>query len=527
MNFIEGSLLILFIAILSVPLANRLKMPLEIFLFFGSCLISLMPALPRVKIDPLIVFDLFLPPILFSAAYFTSWKDFKFNLRPIIQLALGLVLFTALMVGIAAKLLLPGFTWAEAFLLGAIVSPTDASAATAIIRKLGAPRRIIVLLEGESLVNDATALILYRFALAAILYGSFSYTNAISSFCILIVGGLLTGLIIAYFAFFILKQLKDIQAETAFTFITAFASYLIAEHCGFSGVIATVTAGVLFGYRIPEFASSAARLNARYTWSTVLFIINGFIFTLIGFQIPTIINELQSYSLSTVITYGVIISLVVILSRLIWIYPSAYIPRKLFPSIARKDPMPSWQMLFTIGWVGMRGIVSLAAVLAVPMINSTDSFSKHLSLLIFITYCVIAVTLILPTVTLPFLIRWLKLEPNDKLREEALARVRTIQDVMISMDILAKEREIPDKIYKEFISHYERKRKIFENQISNTPFSTIPEDYFIYKQLLLAAIEYERTVLNKLRKSGEIHDEIFWQLSEELDIEAMRAKSTI
>ncbi|MFI4938212.1 MAG: Na+/H+ antiporter [Candidatus Berkiellales bacterium] len=525
MNIIEASLFILFIAIISVPIATRLRIPLEIFLFLGSCLISLTPKLPSIKLDPNIVFDIFLPPILFAAAYFSSIKDLKFNLRPIVQLALGLVIFTAVLVAVVAKFLLPDFTWAEAFLLGAIVSPTDASAATSIIRKLGAPKRIIVVLEGESLVNDATALMIYRFSLAAILYGTFSFPHAVESFFILTLGGVVAGLCIAVAAAFVFRQINNTHAETTFTFMTAFAAYLIAEHLGFSGVISTVTAGLYFGIRFPELASSDTKLNANATWSTMLFIINGFAFTLIGFQIPVVLKNIEAYSLTDLIIYGTVISLVVILIRLIWIYPSAYIPRKLFPSIAKKDPMPSTGMLFIIGWAGMRGIVSLAAVLAIPF-NSTEMSNPHLGLLIFITYCVIGTTLLLPTISLPYLIKVFKLaETRDILKEEATARLRIIEEVIKVISAIAKAENISDPVFNEFIKQFERKQRIISTHISETPYSMLTDDYFSLKRLTLLAIKAERETLIRLRKIGEIHDEIFWRLSDELDLEEIRAKS--
>ncbi len=529
MNFIEASIFILFFAIMAVPIANRFRIPLEIFLFIGSCIISFLTRLTAFHINPTVIFDLFLPPILFSAAYFTSWRDFKFNLRPIFQLAFGLVLFIALITAIAAKYILPGLSWPEAFLLGAILSPTDASAATNIIKKFNVPRRLIVLIEGESLINDATALILYRFSLGAILYGSFSFSSAISQFALMSLGGVIIGLCIAIFAVFIVKNIRHTHAETAFTFITAFSSYLIAEHLHCSGVISTVVAGIYFGIHFPEISASQTRLNTKASWDTFLFIINGFIYTLIGFELPTILQNLQVYSWTTLLYYGTAITTVVIAVRLIWIYPSSYLPRALFPTIRRKDPMPSMKILFLIGWIGMRGIVSLAAALAIPRQNIPTALAQHVDLIIFIVYFAVVATLIIPAITLPSLIHLFGIsnasEINEKMQQESKARIKALDEISKAVVTLAQQENIPKQVYQEFINQLERKSKVIQTQADPLPYSLLQEDYMAYKRLLETAIRAEREMLMALRKSGDISDEIFWRLINELDIEEIRSNT--
>lgn len=499
---------------------------MEVFLFAGSCLISLLPGLPDITFNPVIVFDIFLPPILFSAAYFTDWRDFKFNLRPITQLAFGLVLFTTLTIACLAKYFLPGFSWAEAFLLGSIVAPTDAAAATSIVKKIGVPRRFIVILEGESLINDATALILYRFSLGAVLYGAFSLPAAIESFFIMSIGGAAIGMMTSLAAIMIVRHLKDSRAETTFTFLTAFTSYLLAEHLGCSGVISTVVSGIYFGMRFPEIASSHTRVNAKASWGTLIFIINGFIFTLIGFELPHVLSSLKSYSLMELTGYGLLVSFTVIVLRLIWIYPSAYLPRIVFPSIARKDPMPPWQFLFVLGWTGMRGIVSLAAVLAIPHNLPGGEAFPNMNLLIYLTYCVIVTTLIAPAVTLSPLIRWLHLSNGDnKMHEEAVGRVRALEEVMRKIEEIKSRENIPDNVFQIFRSQIDRKLKIVRTQLGDNPYSLLTNDYFAHKKLALAALQAERETLIWLRRKNEIHDEVFHQLLDELDLEDVRAKS--
>jgi CPA1 family monovalent cation:H+ antiporter len=525
-NFIEPAIFILLFAILSVPIATRFHLPLEIFLVIGSCIISLSPWMPTFQLDPHIVFNLFLPPILFYAAYFTSWRDLKFNFRPISLLAFGLVVITMIVVAIISKLVLSEFTWAECFLLGAIISPTDATSATSIIKKLGAPRRIITILEGESLVNDATALILFRFSLAVILGSSFSLPQAAGHFVLVAAGGIILGLVAGGISTYLLPKINSVVAETTFTFITAFTCYLVSESVGVSGIIATVVCGIYCGMRFPEIVSSFTRVNAKASWNTLIFIINGFVFTLIGLELPLVIKNLQADSLSMLILYGLIISVVVIFIRLIWVYPMAYLPRLFFASIEYKDPMPSWKILFLVGWSGMRGIVSLAAALSIPFFLSPGIAFPHRDLIIFITYCVIVVTLIVPTLSLPIILSIFHLtDEEDEMKQEAIARIYAIKNSMKHIEELAHREKIPSEIINDFRKQLSRRLKVVKTQLNEKPYSTLTNEYLALKRLVLTAIESERRTLLELRKSGEIHDEVFHRLSDELDIEEMRTKT--
>lgn len=527
MTFIEAVIFLLLLVTLCVPIATRLQLPLEIFLLAASGVVSLIFSVPNFQINPNIIFTLFLPPILFSAAYFTSWRDFKFNLRPIILMAVGLVLFTACMVAVVMHFLLQTFTWQEGFLLGAIIAPTDATSAVAIIKKLGAPRRLITVLEGESLVNDATALLLFRFSIAAISLGSFSLPHAVGTFFMVSIGGAVIGLGAGLLGERIIRYIKNVQAETTFTFILAFTSYLIAEHLGFSGVISTVVCGICFGLHFPEIASSSTKLNAKSNWRTLIFVINGFVFTLIGLELPNVIKSLQPYSLLTLIIDSSAVISTIILTRLVWVYEVAYLSRKIFPSIARRDPMPSWQFLFTSGWSGMRGIVSLAAALAIPLESATGVAFPQRNLLIFLTYCVIVATLLIPTLTLPLFIRIFKLkeDPEQKLKEEALARIRSLEHVMQKICELKDKEKIPQHIFYEFRKQLERRYNMLKTQLEDTPYSTISDEYQVLKKLTLTAIISEKEILFKLRKSGELDDDVFHLLSDELDMEEIRART--
>ncbi len=526
MTFIEPAIFILLFAILSVPISARFHVPFEIFLVIGSCILSLSPWLPTFQLNPFIVFNLFLPPILFYAAYFTSWRDFKFNFRPISLLAFGLVIFTMSLVAVIAKIVLPEFTWAESFLLGAIVSPTDASSATSIIKKLGAPRRLISILEGESMLNDATALMLFRISLAAILGGSFSFPHVAFHFILITTGGIVLGLMISAISVYILPKIHFVTAETTLTFITAFACYLVGESLGVSGVIATVVGGLYYGRRIPEIASSQMRINANASWNTTLFVINGLVFTLIGLELPMILKNLQFHSTSMLIYYALLISIVVILARIIWVFPMAYLPRLFFPSIARKDPMPSWKTLFVLSWSGVRGIVSLAAALSIPYLTSTGMAFPHRDLILFITYSVIVITLIVPTLTLPIILHLLKLlDEEDELKQEAIARIYSLENSVEYIKELSVKEKIPETVTKDFLKQIDRRHKVIKTQLESAPYSTLSDEHSALTKLMYASIESERKTLITLRKTGEIRDEVFHRLSDELDIEEMRAKT--
>lgn len=527
MNFVEAAIFLLFLASVSVPIANRFQIPHEIFLVIGSCIISLIPGSPFIQLQPTVVFQLFLPPILFYSAYFASWQDLKFNRRPILLLAFGLTIFTSFVVAGAAVLFIPGFTWLEGLLLGSIVSPTDASSAISIIKRIGAPRRLLTLLAGESLINDAAALILFRFTLSALIVGTFSVSGAIIQFFIMSIGGVALGLALGYIAVKLLQWIKAMQAEVTISFITAFSCFLIAERLGLSGVIATVVCGLYFGLQIPSVGSSTTRVNAKSNWNTLIFIINGFIFTIIGLELPFILQHIKEYSVPTLIFYGAIISLVIIVTRIVWMFPAAYLPRLFFRKIVQRDPMPPWQFLVVLGWAGMRGIISLAAALSIPITLTSTGESLHRDLILFLTYCVIVATLLLPTFTLPLLLRSFKLkdDSDELLKEEVMTRINLIEKVMAHITKVAEKENIPCEIFNDFYKQIERRRRTIESQLTETPYSTLSKEYYVIKRLALLATRKERNILLELRKMGKIHDDTFHLLLDEVDLEEVRIRS--
>src|SRR6267154_3568893 len=380
--------LLVAVAVLAL-VARKLTVPYPILFVIGGLLLGLIPKLPKVRLDPELVFLFFLPPLLFPAALFTSWRDFRVNLRPISLLAIGLVLFTTVAVALLAHYFME-LPLAAGFVLGAIISPPDAIAATAIADRLKVPRRIVTILEGESLVNDATALVAYRFAVVAVVTGSFSLAHAGGQFFIVGIGGILIGLAVGWLAEQFHKRVDDAPIEITVSLLTPFVAYLAAERLGVSGVLAVVAAGLYLGWRMPELLTFKTRLQGGPVWEMVEFLLNGFVFILIGLQLPAVLGALSGNSspIHRLVWYALLISLTVILIRIIWVFPATYLPRLIFKKMCKHDPYPNWRHVTIVSWTGMRGVVSLAAALALP-----DNFPVR-DLILFLTFMVILATLV-------------------------------------------------------------------------------------------------------------------------------------
>lgn len=520
------TLIILLGAVFSVVVSAKLGLPLEVLLLLQSLAVSFIPGLPVIQLKPDLVFFIFLPPILFYAAYFTSWRDFKANRRPIALLAIGLVLFTAVAVAAVMKLLIPSMPWPVGFILGAMVSPPDASAATAITRKLGVPRRLVTILEGESLVNDATALVVYRFAIATALTGVFSLSGAAIHFIGIGLGGLAVGTAVGFVALAIVRHIEETRAQTVVSFVAAFGAYLLGETAHVSGVIATVSAGLVFGRRLPLQTNAQTRVESQAAWEFVIFILNAFVFTLIGLQLPQVVSNLSAYSRTELLIYAGAVSLTVVLIRFIWVFPATYIPRWLIPAIARKDPSPSWRAVTVLGWTGMRGIVSLAAALALP--ETTPDFDplSYRSLLIFLTYAVILVTLLGPSLTLPWLLRRLGIHAGDEnQRDETRARIAAIEAALKGLENQTDLTLYPAQYVATMRVRYQRRLETLRSNLSPQAFSPMIAEDQQLRRLLRDLIKWERGAIEDLRRGGEIHDEIFHALARELDLEELRLRS--
>src|SRR5277367_4049342 len=517
--------LLLAVAVLAL-LARKFHIPYPILFVIGGLLLGWIPGLPQVRLNPELVFFLFLPPLLFPAALFTSWRDFRANLRPISLLAIGLVLFTTVAVAYLAHYFMH-LPLAVGFVLGAIISPPDAIAATAIAERLKTPRRIITILEGESLVNDATALVAYRFAVVAVATGSFSLAHASAQFFVVGIGGVLTGLAVGWLAQQFHKRVDDAPIEITVSLLTPFAAYLLAERLGVSGVLAVVTAGLYLGRRMPELLTFKTRLQGGPVWEMVEFLLNGFVFILIGLQLPEVLHVLSGHDIpiEQLVWYALLISLAVILVRILWVFPAAYLPRLLFKNIRQRDPYPSWRHVTLIGWTGMRGVVSLAAALAIPLtIQSGDPFPDR-DLILFLTFIVILATLVVQGLSLPLLIRWLGIKDDGSMEmEERDARLKANQAALARLNEIG-ERD-PAKA-----DALQRLRIEYEDhilQVKGAEFGNAGTSLRLFssefERLSHEALQVERRTILKLRNEDAISDEVLRRIQRDIDLAEARLR---
>lgn len=517
-------IIILLLAVVTAlaQVTDKVRIPYPILLVIAGIGIGMIPGLPVISLDPDVVFLIFLPPVLYAAAWNTSWPDFKDSIRPISLLAIGCVLFTMTIVAAVAHYFIPDFGWVESFVLGAIVSPPDAVAATAATKGLKIPKRIITILEGESLVNDATGLIAYRYAIAAAASGTFIFWLAGINFFYVAGLGIGIGLIMGY-AFFWIHKITPNNAttDTTFTLLAPYAAYLLAEQFHASGVLSVVTAGLFLSPRSSQVFSNRTRLQATAVWDTVIFILNGVIFILIGLQIPIILRHITSNSIGTLFWYGAVVSAAAVLARIIWVFPGTYLPRWLSKDIRTNEPRPSMRNVSIVAWSGMRGIVSLAAALGLPlMVSETKEFPNR-NLIIFLTFCVIFVTLVMQGMTLRKLIQWLGVKSDDQhiISEEEKTRVQLASSVIEHIEenySLGLNDVVLNQIKSKYEIRIQRIRKD-ESQQHMTA-EQIAELHRIQYEL----INRERELILRLRKEGKVSDELVRKIEYELDLEEAR-----
>ena len=511
-------------------LSDKLKISYPILLVISGLLISLIPGIPAITLHPDLVFLIFLPPLLYAAAWNTSWKDFWKLKRPISLLAFGLVFFTSAAVAIVSHAIIPDFSLALGFLLGGIISPPDAIAATSVLQGLKVPKRVTTILEGESLVNDASSLIVFRFALAAIVTGQFHLGTAAQNFALAAIMGIDIGVAIAFIVYYIHRFFPTTPAiDSAITLITPYIMYITAEHFHFSGVLSVVSGGLFLTYRSSELFTYESRISIGGFWETLIFLLNGFVFILIGLQLPLIVKGLGNYSVGEAIGYGVVISVLIIVIRIVWVYPAAFIPRILFKSIREKERRPDAKSIFLIGWSGMRGVVSLASALAVPLTLAGNAF-PHRNLILFITFIVILITLVLQGLSLKPIIRKLNIESNDQEKEklEALSlRIRLAESVLSYLDTNYPDQTQNHDTYKRVRDRYDRMIQITKRNLETNKEEVdgnfLPE----YRQMLLELVHIRRRELNYVRHTGEFSEELIREREWELDLEEARLNNDI
>ncbi|MBI3621642.1 MAG: Na+/H+ antiporter [Nitrospirae bacterium] len=519
---LETIILLLTAVLALTTIARRILIPYPILLVIGGLLLGLIPHLPAFSLDPDLVFLVFLPPILWAAAYFTSWRDFRANARPIGLLAVGLVLATTAAVAAVAHAALPGMGWAAAIALGAIVSPPDAVAATAISRRLHLPHRIVTILEGESLVNDATALILYRAAITAVVSGAFVFSHTLLQFIVAATVGIAAGLLVGMLARWTLRWTHDSFSEIAITLLCPYIAWVLAEQFHASGVLACVAGGLYLRRYFSEIVEPATRIEAKAVWNLLVFLLNGVIFILIGLQLGALIDAVPTGQLGSVIRIGALVSLTAIVVRLIWVPLAAWIPRALSPALRARDPMPPWRSLFLIGWTGMRGIVTLAGALALPLTTAGGAPFPYRAELVLITFSVILATLVVQGLTLTPLIRWFNLEEDRTLeREEMRAREQAATAGLLRLEELAGNNNLVPEQVEQLRVLYDRRRQRYAWPAAIAPDCTTEADE-AFKRLRRETLAAEHRALIELRNQGIISDEVLHKLEHELDVEALR-----
>jgi len=521
-------LVLLILVVALAALAKRLKTPYPLVLVIGGLVLSFVRAGPHVELNPQIVFLVILPPLVFSAAASTPWRDFRYNLASIAMLAFGLVGFTVLGVAAASRWILPGFDWRMGLVLGAVVSTTDTIAATSIAHRLGLSQRVTQILEGESLVNDATGLVALEFSLALLVTGHTpTVIEGIGRFLYLVFGSIAIGLVVGKLIHILELKIIDAPIEITIILIAPYFAYLAAEEARASGVMATVACGLYLGHKSSLYLSRSARLSGEAVWETLTFVLNGFVFLLLGFQLPYILLGIQTHRLGGLLLLGALFSGVVILLRLIWVYPGAalsYFVRQRF--LHQPEPLPNPKTLFIVGWTGMRGVLALAAAMSLPKELQNGEALPERNVMIFLTFCVIFVTLVLQGLTLPPLIRHLGLAGTaGRNREEEEARRAMVEAALAYLEHRREEAEsgiVP--LYDELIRTHRRRLGMLGSDHEGEEQSD-RDDYQRWRELSREVGRIQRATVLLMRNQNKINDEVMRKLERELDLTEARFSS--
>jgi len=510
-------LLLVAVAALSV-LARAIGVPYPILLVLGGLCLGFVPGLPDVELEPDVVLVLFLPPLLYVSAFFTSLRDLRYDLRGISLLAVGLVLATASTIAVIAHEAIEGMSWAVAFTLGAIVSPTDAIAATTVANRVGAPRRVVTVLEGESLLNDASALVLYRVAVAAATGSGFVLWEAGLRFVVGAAGGIPVGLAVGWVVRQLRRRIDDPPAEITLSLFTGYAAYLPAEQLELSGVLAAVTAGIYLGWHATELTTASTRIQTGAVWELVSFLLNATLFVLIGFQLEIVLAEAEGRSARELLGLAALVSLGVIATRYLWFFTMPYLIRALDRRPSQRARRGPWQHRVVLGWAGLRGAVSLAAALALPA-----DFPER-DLILFLTFSVILVTLVLQGLSLPYLIRMLGVRDDGAQdREELVARLEAATAALDELDRLQEQEWTRDETVERMRGLYEFRRRRFEGRRDGD--GALDERSAVYQRMVRQVIGAQRGALLRLRNERVISDEVMRRVERELDLEDTRLDS--
>jgi Na+/H+ antiporter len=507
-----------------LALAPSIRVPYPILLVLAGLALGLLPGVSNVRLPPALVLVAVLPPFLYSEAFFTSLQELKANARSISQLAVGLVLLTTVVVAAVGHVYL-NLSWPAAFVLGAIVAPTDSTAATSVARRLGVPRRIVTVVQGESLINDGIALVAYKSAVAAVVTGSFSLWHAGMSFILNVAGGVAVGLVVGYVVRHVRRRLDDPPVEITISLLTGYLAYLPAELLGVSGVLAAVTVGVYVGWYAPELSSPQQRLQAAAVWEIVVFLLNALLFVLVGLQFPAVLSALGATSTGTLIAYAIVVAGTVVLTRPVWIFAAAHLPRLLWQRLHAPDSHDRWQEDAVVSWMGMRGAVSLAMALALPSATDAGTPFEGRDLIVFLTYAVILATLVLQGVSLPFVIRALELEDDRSAEgEELRARLHAADAAMARLEELLELEQVSSEeaehVRRLYASRRDRFRSLLEGAAQPRKDAVLSENPRLRRELLQA----ERQALLELRRAGEIDDAVMRRVLRDLDLEEVQLR---
>ncbi len=507
------------VALLAI-VARKLRIPYPILLTIGGGVLALIPGLPAIHLDPELVFNLFLPPLIYPAAVYTSWRDFRTNLRPIILLATVLVLVTMAATAYVFHSLV-GLPLAVGFVFGALISPPDAVAALSVTQNLRVPRKIIVILEGESLVNDATSFISFRFAVAAAMTGSFSLGEASLRFLLVAAGGVGVGLAVGWLATQVQKRLDDPPVQTMFSLLTPYVAYFSGESLHVSGILAVVIAGMYYGWRAPRVLSGRMRLQAVPVWEMVLFILNGILFMLIGLQLPQVIHALPAGSAFRIAKLAVLVLSVIVLVRFVWMFAATYLPRLFSQTFRRKNRVP-WQHTALIAWTGLRGADSLAGALAIPFLLPTGEPFPGRDLILLLTFCVIFGTLVLQGLTLAPLVRWLGVvDDHVTEKEERLARLKANEAALAHVEAMESLNRARPKTVERLRSEY--LDRIQQLRSEGPPGKSVGRLFSSdFEELAREALETERETVITLRNEEVINDQALRRIQRDIDLAEAR-----
>lgn len=524
---IQTLLLLMVVLVVVAVIAERSRIAVAVVLVLAGIIVALVPGLPRYPLAPELVLLVILPPIIYDAGVSMSWREFKYNLRPIALLAVGCVVFTTWAVAAALHWVL-GLEWAVGLVLGAIVAPPDVVAPLSIARRLRMPRRLLVVLEGEGLANDATALILYRFAVVAVSTGAFSVTSAVTRFALIVVGEIVYGIALGWLSLRVRQWARNPQIEITLSLMTPYFAYWAPAHLGGSGVLATVACGLYVSWNGPLMISAATRLQGIFFWDLVIYLIEGLVFLFTGLQLRLVVERITASEVPDLLVAAAVTTTVVIVARFLWVFPAVYAPRWLSRSLARRDPSPPWRAPFVVAFTGVRGVVSLAAALALPMTTAAGTAFPYRDHMLFITFAVIVVTLIGEGLTLPAVLRALGLarsgleERTLERQAELAVRMDAIDAMRRRLDQLAEERRLSEDMLLAF-----RAREADRLQMIPTNIGDGLERAKSTAELLYELIDEERRFLFQMLRDGRITDESRRRIERELDLEEAAIASRV